>query len=40
MSELMEDEWIRTVTTMIVLWMVATAVAGGLLLTVGRAVFL
>jgi hypothetical protein len=40
MRELLDDEWVRDVTQMITVWLLATAVAGGLLLTVGRSVFL
>lgn len=35
MKELLEDEWIRDVSTMIVTWVAATVTAGTLLLTLG-----
>ena len=40
MTDMADDEWVRDVTRMITVWIFATAVAGGLLLTVGRSVFL
>jgi hypothetical protein len=39
MSTIFEEDWTRDVTTMITLWLLATVVAGALLLTVVRGLF-
>lgn len=40
MIEITEDQWLNDVTVIIVAWLIATGIAGALLLTVGRSVFL
>ena len=39
MFEFTEDKWINDVTLMIVLWLIGTAISGGLLLTVIKDAF-
>lgn len=39
MSTALEDDWIRDVTKMITVWLLATALAGVLLLTVVKGLF-
>jgi len=40
MTSAASDDWVRDVSFMIVAWLIATVVAGGLLLTVVRSLFL
>jgi hypothetical protein len=40
MHQFTEDKWLNDVTLMIVLWLIGTLIAGGLLLTVIKDAFL
>jgi hypothetical protein len=40
MTTILEDEWTRDVATMITVWLIATVIAGVLLLTVVKGLFI